>query len=38
VTPAGLALTFFFGMLFTVALAALGGAVGAMVFRPKTRL
>ncbi len=38
VSPAGLALTFFFGMLFTVALAALGGAVGAKVFRPKTRL
>ena len=37
VSPAGLALTFFFGMLFTVALAALGGAVGATVFRPKTR-
>jgi hypothetical protein len=37
VSPAGLALTFFFGMLFTVALAALGGAVGAKVFGPKSR-
>jgi len=32
-TPSGMALTFFFGMIFTVALAALGGAVAAVVMR-----
>ena len=37
-TPAGMVLTFFFGMIFAVALAALGGAVAAAVMRrpPKT--
>lgn len=36
-TPSGLALTFFFGMMFTVALAALGGALVAWFFRPSSR-
>jgi len=36
-TPAGLALTLFFGMIFTVALSALGGAVAALIFRPSSR-
>ena len=37
VSPAGLALTFFFGMIFTVMLSALGGALAALVFRPSSR-
>ena len=37
VTPAGMAFTFFFGMIFTVALAALGGALAAMIFRSSSR-
>ena len=37
VSPAGLALTFFFGMIFTVALAALGGALAALLYRPSSR-
>ena len=37
VTPGGMALTFFFGMIFTVVLAAVGGAMAALVFRPSTR-
>jgi len=36
-TPAGMVLTFFFGMIFTVALAALGGAVTAAVMRRPPR-
>ncbi len=36
-TPSGLVLTFFFGMLFTVALAALGGALAALVLRHPPR-
>ena len=36
-TPSGLALTFFFGMLFTVALAALGGALAALFLRHPPR-
>ncbi len=36
-TPAGLALTFLFGMIFTVVLAALGGAIAALLFRPGPR-
>ena len=37
VSPPGLALTFFFGMIFTVALAALGGALAALLWRPSSR-
>jgi MFS family permease len=37
VSPAGLALTFFFGMAFTVLLSALGGALAALLFRPSSR-
>lgn len=37
VSPPGLALTFFFGMIFTVALAALGGALAALLSRPNSR-
>lgn len=37
VSPSGLALTFFFGMLLTVALSALGGALAALLFRPSSR-
>jgi hypothetical protein len=37
VSPSGLALTFFFGMIFTVALAALGGALAALLLRPNSR-
>lgn len=37
VSPAGLALTFFFGMVFTIMLSALGGAVAALLFRPSSR-
>jgi hypothetical protein len=36
-TPSGLMLTFFFGMIFTVALAALGGALAALVLRRRPR-
>jgi hypothetical protein len=34
-TPAGLALTFFFGMIITLALASLGGALAALFLRPR---
>jgi hypothetical protein len=37
VSPAGLALTFFFGMVFTIMLSALGGAIAALLFRPSSR-
>lgn len=33
-TPGGLALTFFFGMIVTVVLASVGGAVASFVLRP----
>jgi hypothetical protein len=36
-TPQGLVLTIFFGMIFTVALAALGGALAALVWRQPPR-
>jgi len=36
-TPSGLMLTFFFGMIFTVALAALGGALAALALRHRPR-
>lgn len=36
-TPSGLALTFFFGMIFTVVLAAIGGALAALFLRPSSR-
>jgi len=36
-TPPGMVLTFFFGMIFVIALAALGGALGAMIFRSISR-
>jgi hypothetical protein len=36
-TPSGMAVTFFFGMIFTVVLAALGGAMAALFFRPGPR-
>ncbi len=36
-TPAGMTLTLLFGMIFTVVLAALGGAIAALVFRPGPR-
>jgi len=36
-TPSGLVLTFFFGMIFTVALAALGGALAALALRHRSR-
>jgi hypothetical protein len=37
-TPSGLAVTFFFGMIFMVILACLGGALGSLFLRPsKTR-
>ena len=36
-TPEGLILTFFFGMIFTMALAALGGALAALVLRHPPR-
>ncbi len=36
-TPSGLVLTFFFGMIFTVTLAALGGALAALVLRHPPR-
>jgi hypothetical protein len=34
-TPSGLALTFFFGMVVTVALAAVGGALASLFLRPR---
>jgi hypothetical protein len=34
-TPAGLAITFFFGMIFTVALASVGGALASLLQRPR---
>lgn len=34
-TPAGLALTFFFGMIVTVVLASVGGAVASLFLRPR---
>ncbi len=36
-TPSGMVLTFFFGMIFTLALAALGGALAALVLRHPPR-
>ena len=36
-TPGGLVLTIFFGMIFSLALAALGGAVAALLLRPRGR-
>jgi hypothetical protein len=36
-TPAGLAVTFFFGMIFTVALASVGGALGSLFMRPSVK-
>jgi len=32
-TPAGLAITFFFGMIFTVVLASIGGALTSLLLR-----
>jgi hypothetical protein len=34
-TPAGLAITFFFGMIFTVVLASVGGALASLLLRPR---
>jgi len=34
-TPSGLAITFFFGMIFTVALASVGGALASLLLRPR---
>jgi MFS family permease len=34
-TPAGLAITFFFGMIFTVVLASAGGALASLINRPR---
>ena len=34
-TPAGLAITFFFGMMIAVALAAVGGALASLLLRPR---
>ena len=34
-TPSGLALTFFFGMIFTLALASIGGALASLFMRPR---
>jgi MFS family permease len=36
-TPSGLALTFLFGMIFSVLLAAVGGALASMALRDRTR-
>jgi hypothetical protein len=36
-TPAGLAVTFFFGMIFTVALASIGGALASLFMRPSVK-
>jgi hypothetical protein len=35
-TPTGLALTFFFGMIITLALASLGGALASLFLRPRS--
>jgi hypothetical protein len=35
-TPAGLAITFFFGMIFTVVLASVGGALASLLNRPRS--
>jgi hypothetical protein len=37
VTPAGMTVTFILGLIFTVLLAALGGAMAALVFKPGVR-
>src|ERR1700681_3450890 len=34
-TPSGLAITFFFGMIFTVVLASVGGALASLILRPR---
>lgn len=34
-TPSGLAITFFFGMIFTLVLASLGGAVASWFLKPR---
>ncbi len=34
-TPSGLVITFFFGMIFTVALASVGGALASLFMRPR---
>ena len=34
-TPAGLVITFFFGMIFTVVLASAGGALASLLLRPR---
>ena len=34
-TPAGLAITFFFGMILTVVLASVGGALASLLLRPR---
>ena len=34
-TPSGLAITFFFGMIFTVVLASVGGALATLLSRPR---
>jgi hypothetical protein len=34
-TPSGLAITFFFGMVFTVVLASVGGALASLILRPR---
>ena len=34
-TPSGLAITFFFGMIFTVVLASAGGALASLLLRPR---
>ena len=34
-TPSGLAITFLFGMIFTVALASVGGALASLFMRPR---
>ncbi len=36
-TPAGLAVTFLFGMIFTVALASIGGALASLFMRPSVK-
>jgi hypothetical protein len=36
-TPSGLALTFFVGMIFTVALACIGGALASVLMRPRNQ-
>jgi hypothetical protein len=35
-TPSGLAITFFFGMIFTVVLASVGGALASLLNRPRS--